>query len=72
MAKQQATMIMLFKKADRASATEYAEVKKFFTSDGTSASGEGVLADTIPPVQYDGNTNFLLNKNFNQSQYSTV
>ena len=44
MAKRQSTMQMLFKKADRASATKYAvDEKKFFTSDGISASGEDVL-----------------------------
>ena len=30
MAKRKSTMLMLFKKADRASATDYAEIKKFF------------------------------------------
>ena len=49
-------MLMLFKKADRVSATEYAVVeKRFFSSDGTSASGEGVLDDAIPPIQSDEN-----------------
>ena len=48
---------MFFKKPDRASATEYAVVEKsFFTSNGTSASGEGVLNDAIPPIQSDENT----------------
>ena len=44
MATRQSTMQMFFKKADRASATEYAVAEKnFFTSDGISASGEDVL-----------------------------
>ena len=30
-AKRQPTMLMFFEKADRASATEYAEIKKFFS-----------------------------------------
>ena len=57
MAKRQSTMQMFFKKADRASATEYAvDEKKFFTSDGISASGEDVLEDAIPAIQSDENT----------------
>ena len=57
MAKRQPTMLMFFKKADRASATEYAVVEKsFFTRDGISASGEGVLDDAIPAIQSDENT----------------
>ena len=44
MAKRQSTMQMFFKKADRASATEYAAAEKnFFASDVISASGEDVL-----------------------------
>ena len=57
MAKRQSTMLMFFEKADRVSATEYAVVeKRFFTRDGISASGEGVLDDAIPPIQRDANT----------------
>ena len=49
-------MVMLFKKAGRASATEYAVIEKiFFTSDGTSASGRGVLDDSISSIQSDEN-----------------
>ena len=56
MAKRQSTMQMFFKKADRASATEYAVAEKiFFTSDGISASGENVLEDAIPAIQSDEN-----------------
>ena len=45
------------KKADRASATEYAvDEKKIFTSDGISGSGEDVLEDAIPAIQSDENT----------------
>ena len=57
MAKQQSTMLMLFKKANRANATEYTEIKKILsTSEGTWTSGEGVLDDAIPPIQRDENT----------------
>ena len=57
MAKRQSTMQMFFKKADRASATEYAVAEKnFFTSDGISASGEDGLEDIIPAIQSDENT----------------
>ena len=57
MAKRQSTMQMFFKKADQASATEYAVAeKKFFTSDGISASGEYVLENAIPAIQSDENT----------------
>ena len=57
MANRQSTMQMFFKKADRASATEYAVAeKKFFTSDAISASGEDVLEDAIPAIQSDENT----------------
>ena len=57
MANRQSTVQMFFKKADRASATEYAVAeKKFFTSDVISASGEDVLEDAIPAIQSDENT----------------
>ena len=57
MAKRQSTMQMFFKKADGASATEYAVAEKnFCTSYGISASGEGVLEDAIPAIQSDENT----------------
>ena len=48
---------MFFKKADRASATEYAAAEKnFFASDVISASGENVLDDAISAMQSDENT----------------
>ena len=54
MAKRQSTMLMFFKKADRASATEYAAAEKnFFASDVISASGEDVLDDAIFAIQSD-------------------
>ena len=57
MAKRQSTMQMFFKKADRASATEFAVAEKnFFTSDGISVTGEGVLEDAIPAIHIDENT----------------
>ena len=48
---------MFFKKADRASATEYAAAEKnFFASDVILASGVDVLDDAIPAMQSDENT----------------
>ena len=56
MAKPLSTMLMLFQKSDRIHPLSTLRIQKFFTGDSTSASGEDVLDDTIPPIQRDENT----------------